>query len=57
MLNKIKLSYIVALIVICLCFAVLCLGYVKGREKEIRANHAVAHSIYERPIYFGGGNR
>lgn len=55
MLERIKLSWVVALIIICLTFAVLCLGYVKGREKEILENHAVAHSIHERPIYYKGG--
>lgn len=53
MVERIKLSWVVALIVICLTFAVLCLGYVKGKEKEIRENHAVAHNISERPIYYG----
>ena len=54
-MKKIKLRYVVALVVFWLVVGVLVMGYCKGREKEIRQNHAVAHSIYERPIYYGGG--
>lgn len=50
-----KLRWIVLLIVLCMVFGVLTMGYCKGKEEEIRQNHAVAHSIYERPVYYGGG--
>ena len=57
MMERIKLRYVVALVMFWLVVGILVMGYCKSREKEIRQNHAVAHSIYERPVYYTGGGR
>ena len=55
MMEKIKLRYVVAMVLFWLVVGILVMGYCKGREQELRQNYAVSHSIYERPIYYGGG--
>lgn len=57
MMERIKLRYVVALVMFWLVVGILVMGYCKGREQEIRQNHAVSHSIHERPVYYTGGGR
>ena len=57
MMERIKLRYVVALVMFWLVVGILVMGYCKGREQEIRQNHAISHSIHERPVYYTGGGR